>query len=112
VKKILMLAMVLGLLFLAVGKTNAEGAWVLWQKAAFAKNNNPNSWILEGAFTTYAICIQAEASTCKQAASSLGNESDCKSRSGQHFIFIFDTKLNRSGEIIWMCLPESVDPRK
>jgi len=98
-EKLILLVAVLGLLM--VGEARAEGAWILWQKAQITKT----TWIIEGAFPSCTACIQNEVSVCKESASVL--EHKCEAIEGQHFI-----SFSNSRSITWMCLPESVDPRK
>ena len=81
-KKLILLAMVIGLF--TVGEAKADGAWVLWQKAEITKT----TWIIEGAFSSYATCIQNEVSACKEAASTLGSK-----------LLIFSKEWTNWGEI-------------
>lgn len=83
------------------GMANAEGAWVLWQKAEITKT----TWVIEGAFPSYAVCIQNEVSVCLGFASKSGDR--CQSLEGQHFVL-----LGNGRSIVWMCLPDTIDPRK
>jgi len=92
----------IALIILGYGKTcNAEGAWVLWQKAEITKT----TWVIEGAFPSYAVCIQNELSVCQGFASKSGDR--CQSIEGQHFVL-----LGNGRSIGWMCLPDTIDPRK
>jgi hypothetical protein len=61
VKKLILLAMVLGL-FVVVGGAKADGAWVLWEGTS---TNKDSSWKIVGAYPSYNSCIQSEEKRCQ-----------------------------------------------
>lgn len=92
----------IGLFIFGYGEVcNAQGAWVLWQKAEVTKT----TWVIEGAFPSYNVCIQNEISVCQKFASKSGDK--CQSMEGRHFVL-----LGNGRSIGWMCLPDTIDPKK
>ena len=100
-----LLAMVLGLLFLAVGKANAEGAWILWFHTE-GWNNEKIRWLPIEGFQTYNNCKKALDDNCKSFSTTGGwtNQGNCD------FMLMFGDR----GYLLngYKCLPESIDPRK
>jgi hypothetical protein len=109
-KKLIMLAMVLGLV--VVGTARGEGAWVLWENQFTLITLGHWDWTIIGAYPSYDLCTLAEARICEERL--LEKKSQCRLSDGGHERVIEIGNSGRAFEvkIEWKCLPESVDPRK
>lgn len=106
-KKILMLAMVIGLL--VTGTARADGAWVLWLSRC-----EIYCWTIVGGYPSYNLCIQEEVKVCEETARGFPM-TICKKEAGGHALEYHGNSAKAAALIVnigWVCLPESVDPRK
>jgi len=86
---------------LMVGEARAEGAWVLWEKDSRLV---PVGWVIIGAYDSKDSCVFNETFACKEKQEAYRGA--CISEVGGHRM------VGPTGTWYWMCLPESVDPRK
>jgi hypothetical protein len=116
-KKLLFLAMVLGLFM--VGTARAEGAWVLWEKYQVSESKVPNARYQEIVFTEWRIIEAFEnKKSCSDDLEQHINEyvkaGWTVPESNRHRVFRPSPYLPETTSWIreLICLPESVDPRK
>lgn len=103
-KTSLLLVMVLGMLM--VGKAEAEGAWVLWWRTNLLSDF---TWERMDAFTSCERCKQQQRVECEHLLTpikGIGKINGCPS----YVTYIFSN--GSIAESNFICLPESVDPRK
>lgn len=100
-----MLAMVLGLF--TVGTARADGAWVLWNCIEFERNGN-QKWDIGESFTT--------AEECKSYLNQWCSNMRKNPYPGSQWLNPCMYRINMEGSgwirSSFICLPESVDPRK
>ena len=117
-KKLIMLAMVLGLFM--VGTAKADGAWVLWQRLDYNKyssssgkwNMDYGTWSVYSAYPSYQACIEAEEAVCTGQAK-YPKYTECFIDIGSGSYSVMHTGDDKSQLIYyWKCLPELFDPRK
>lgn len=89
-KRLLVLVMVIGLF--TVGTARADGAWVLWEKG-WAEGYQ-ESWSVISAFPSYKLCME---------------KLEVEAYWSQYRVY---GKEHKKLNVIYECLPESVDPRK
>jgi hypothetical protein len=105
--KKMILAFLVMVMFLVVGKANADGAWILWL-------NQGESWTIVGGYPSYNLCIQEEVKVSEEKARGFPM-TICKKEAGCHALEYRGNSAMNAALIVnigWVCLPESVDPRK
>jgi hypothetical protein len=110
-RKLIMLAMVIGLL--VVGEARADGAWVLWESSG-SVNNQTWTWTIIGGYPLHNSCLQEEEAICmkhQQAWKSADAKASCSKSWGGHSLLV-NTEGGKYYLWEWKCLPETVDPRK
>jgi hypothetical protein len=120
--KKMILAFLVMVMFLIVGKANADGAWVLWEQGySLADRSSSVPWHIVGAYPSHDACVEQESAICmrrQQLAieSKYWDDVKCIKSWGGHMLSISKGKGNppdyKDFNSEWKCLPESVDPRK
>jgi hypothetical protein len=104
--KRMILAILIMVMFLALGEARADGAWVLWFRTNCLSDFK---WERIEAFTSSESCKQAQRIECKMILAPIKG-TDILNGCPSYVTFVY--KNGTTCEMDWICLPESIDPRK